>query len=67
VDGVSFPDNLKVKNIYVAFGYDLNSFDTDYAVLYSFDKSTYIKTKTDEENKKTVNLRWIHVNDKGTT
>jgi hypothetical protein len=65
-EGVLYPANLFTQEVYIGLGYDLNSFDDDFASLYTFNTSTYIKLKSDEENKKTVNLRWIHIDDNGT-
>lgn len=56
-------DNLFVKNVYLAFGYDLNSFDSDKVLLYTLNSSTYDITSTIEENRKILNLRWIHKTD----
>jgi hypothetical protein len=62
-ENILYPANLFTENVYVGLGYDLNDFDKDFATLYTFNTSTYIKLKSDEENKKTVNLRWIHIDE----
>lgn len=65
INNMDFPDNIFVDHLYIGLGYDLRSFDEDYATLYTFDTSTYIKSKSKEENKKEVNLRWVHINSEG--
>jgi hypothetical protein len=62
-DEILLLDNLFVNNIYIGLGYDLNSFDSDLVNLYTFDTTTYIKTKDETENEKTIHLRWIHIDD----
>lgn len=52
--------NLFIKNVYVALGYDLNGFGEDQVLLYSLNSDTYDASYSSFENKKTMNIRWIH-------
>lgn len=53
-------ENLWVKNIRMSLGYAFENFDSDKVMLYTFDPLTYAETSTDIQNKKNVNLRWVH-------
>lgn len=53
-------ENLWVKNIRMSLGYAFENFDTDKVMLYTFDPLTYAETSTDVQNRKDVNLRWVH-------
>lgn len=63
-NGVNIPvatlPNLFIKNVYVALGYDLNGFGEDQVLLYSLNSDTYDASYSSFENKKTMNIRWIH-------
>lgn len=50
--GSPLPHNLFVKEPYISFGYDLNGFDNDKVILYSFNESTYAGHLTDETKEK---------------
>lgn len=58
-DGQIAP-NLFVKDPRISLGYDSREFENDDAILYSLDNTTYTSAVSDEENTKTVKLRWIH-------
>jgi len=53
------PDNLFVDNIKLMLGYEASN--EEKIVIYTKDSLTYSSSLTDEQNKKTVNLRWSHV------
>ena len=57
---VAAVDNIFIKDAYLALGYDLNSFGKDQVLLYTLNSSTYDATSTLEENRKILNLRWVH-------
>lgn len=52
--------NIYVKEPYVCFAYSLEDFDSDELILYTGSSSTYNTTKTDLENNKIIDLRWVH-------
>ena len=54
-------DNIFVNNIYVAFGYDATTFNTDTVLLTT--NSPLIYSNKKPSNIKKVELRWIHIND----
>lgn len=60
--GTKIPPNLFTKDPYICLGYDLSSFDSEQAILYSLDNKTYIvRDEIDQNlNKKTIRLRWLH-------
>ena len=58
--GNSLSNNLFAKDAYICFGYDVDEFKNEAAFLYSINSSTYNRTGTVEDNKKVINLRWIH-------
>jgi hypothetical protein len=58
---IPLDNNLFVKDIYLALGYDSSEFDTDTVQIYSFDSTVYgpnILPLT--ENHKRLELRWVH-------
>lgn len=62
---VGLPDNLFVKEPYLSFGYNLNSFTEDTVMLYSFDSLTYTPQASPEQNTKRLMARWIHFDEEG--
>lgn len=66
IDAVSFVPNLYVKDPYVCLGYAVGNFEKDEAILYTSSTLTYDTYKSDAENTKTANLRWVHEDDKKT-
>ena len=64
-------DNLFVENIYLCFGYDINTLETDYVEIYTQSPLTYTsstaesKNNTAEKNLKNINMRWVHRDDEG--
>lgn len=63
--------NIWIKNPYVCLGISSSTFNQDTIKIITKDKTNYYKnhTSTSEEqrfaaNKKTLNLQWIHKNDK---
>lgn len=63
--GKLLSDNIFVQNIYLAFGYDISEFDSDKVVLYTLETEKYDATSTQEENRKILRVRWIHIEDDG--
>lgn len=59
------PDNLFVKNVNVALGFDMRDQEGEYVQLYSFDPMTYSTKVSDDDNEKTVHLRWLHEDETG--
>ena len=53
-------NNILVKDINVAFGYDTQSFDKDTLILYTQDLTDYDVKEEDEKNHKKLEVRWIH-------
>ena len=53
--------NLFVQNWDIIIGYDIGSYDTDVAKLYSLQKDTYSTI----EDEKTIELKWVHIDDEG--
>lgn len=53
------PDNLFLSNFYVSLGY--KSDGAEKVTLYTRDTTTYSAKKTDDENAKTLRLRWTHI------
>ena len=51
--------NLFVQNWDIIIGYDIGSYDTDVAKLYSLQKDTYSTI----EDEKTIELKWVHIDD----
>lgn len=64
-NGKKLNDNIFVQNVYLAFGYDISEFDSDKVVLYTLETEKYDATSTKEENRKTLHVRWIHIEDDG--
>lgn len=62
-NGKKLSDNIFVQNVYLAFGYDISEFDSDKVILYTLETEKYDATSTDEENRKTLRVRWIHIED----
>lgn len=60
-EGNLLPNNIFVKNIYLALGYSLDSFNGDVAMLYTTDPKTYNGDYgRGDKNIKTLKVRWIH-------
>ena len=64
-DGVKYPDNLFIQTPYVSLGYDLDDVEEDEVKLYTLDATTYDATYDDTALQKTLELRWLHVQDDG--
>lgn len=64
-EGKKLSDNIFVQNVYLALGYDISEFDHDKVVLYTLETEKYDATSTDEENRKVLRVRWIHIEDDG--
>lgn len=65
-EGVRFPDNIYLQNPYVSLGYDLNDVSQDDVRLYTLDSNEYDATYVESNIKKTMDLRWIHLQEDGT-
>lgn len=59
--------NLFVKDVYICMGYDLGAIDQEKVDLYTLNSPTYTKKATKAENHKRLQVRWVHVNEDGTT
>ena len=59
--------NLFTIDPYICFGYNIDDFNNDEAVLYCLDSSTYTDKATVENNKKHIVLRWVHTFEDGKT
>lgn len=67
-------ENLYVDNLYLCLGYDINTLTEDYVEIFTQDSNDYarstVATETVEDvnakNKKTIQTRWVHINDEGT-
>lgn len=59
------PDNLWIKDVYIAFGYSLSSFEDSTLMVGSYSGGTYSNLKTDNINKKENYLRWVVKNEDG--
>lgn len=64
-NGKKLNDNIFVQNVYLALGYDISEFDSDKVLLYTLETEKYDATSTDEENRKILRVRWIHIEDDG--
>lgn len=64
-EGKLLSDNIFVQNVYLALGYDISEFDSDKVILYTLETEKYDATSTDEENRKILRVRWIHIEDDG--
>lgn len=53
------PDNLFVDNVYISLGYE--TYNEEKLTLYTRDTTTYSGKNTDDQNKKTLHLRWSHI------
>lgn len=53
-------NNILVKDINVALGYDTQSFDKDTLILYTQDLTDYDVKEDDKRNHKKLEVRWIH-------
>lgn len=65
--GGKVPPNLHTKDPYICLGYDLSNFDSEQAILFTTDGSTY-KTKDNVSvvnNQKFIRLRWLHLFENG--
>ena len=59
--------NLHTKDPYICLGYDLSNFNTEQAILFTTDGSTY-KTRDNvavADNQKNIRLRWLHMYENG--
>ena len=59
--------NLHTKDPYICLGYDLSDFDSEQALLFTTDGSTY-KTRDEiavSDNRKHIRLRWLHLFENG--
>ena len=63
--GEVFPDNIFVQNPYISLGYDLNDVIEDDVRLYTLDAETYDATYDENRRQKTMNVRWIHIQEDG--
>lgn len=67
-------ENLYVDNLYLCLGYDINTLTDDYVEIFTQDSSDYARStvatdtaeNVNDKNKKTIQMRWVHINDDGT-
>lgn len=64
-DGDYFPDNIFVQQPYISLGYDLNNVFEDEVRLYTLDSEEYDATYEESNIRKTMNVRWIHIQEDG--
>lgn len=64
-NGNVFPDNIFVQQPYISLGYDLNDTKEDEVRLYTLDSETYDATYNQENIKKTMEVRWVHLQEDG--
>ena len=64
-DGDYFPDNIFVQQPYISLGYDLNDVFEDEVRLYTLDSEEYDATYEESNIRKTMNVRWIHIQEDG--
>lgn len=57
--------NLFVKDCRICLGYSLDSYNTEFVQLISFDKTTYSSAAGDDANKKNIMLKWVHIDEDG--
>lgn len=63
--GDCFPDNIFVQQPYISLGYDLNDVFEDEVRLYTLDSEEYDATYEESNIRKTMNVRWIHIQEDG--
>lgn len=63
--GDRFPDNIFVQQPYISLGYDLNDVFEDEVRLYTLDSEEYDATYEESNIRKTMNVRWIHIQEDG--
>ena len=66
LDTANYPDNIFVEMPYISLGYDLNEVTKDEVRLYTLDSDTYDASYDEAKRAKTIELRWIHLNEDGT-
>lgn len=64
-EGDHFPDNIFVQQPYISLGYDLNDVFEDEVRLYTLDSEEYDATYEESNIRKTMNVRWIHIQEDG--
>lgn len=64
-DGDYFPDNIFVQQPYISLGYDLNDVFEDEVRLYTLDSEEYDATYEESNIRKTMSVRWIHIQEDG--
>lgn len=63
--GNNLMDNIFVQNISIGFGYDITKFTEDTVMIYCLNEPTYNLNNLTQENRKTLNLRWIRKTNEG--
>lgn len=64
-NGDYFPDNIFIQQPYISLGYDLNDVFEDEVRLYTLDSEEYDATYEESNIRKTMNVRWIHIQEDG--
>lgn len=57
---VASASNIFIKNPMVCFGYDIAGFGTDRVQIFSLESPAYTDQVSEDENVKTIRLRWVH-------
>lgn len=55
--------NLFINNIEILLGYDYTNYNEEFVKLFTFSNTTYGPNKPNDT--KTVELKWVHIDDKG--
>lgn len=60
-----FMPNIYVENIHISMGYDIGKFNEDTILLYCLNEPTYNYNNLTQQNRKTLQVRWVRVTDEG--
>lgn len=57
---VDLPNDLFVTNLYIGLGYDVSEITDELIIPVINDSMTYSEYRNNEDNKKEIDLRWVH-------
>lgn len=60
-----FMPNISVNNIHISMGYDISKFNEDAVLVYCLNEPTYNYNNLTQENRKTLQVRWVRVTNEG--
>lgn len=60
-----FMPNIFVNNIHISMGYDISKFNEDTVLVYCLNEPTYNYNNLTQENRKTLQVRWVRVTNEG--